>query len=254
MKLHSNIIGSGQALLILHGFLGSGDNWKTLAKQFAEHDFEVHLIDQRNHGRSPHTQDFNYDLLVEDLKIYCLDHNIEDSILIGHSMGGKTAMLATTRYPNIFSKLIVVDIAPRAYPQHHQTILEGLSSLDFSVLKSRGDADKHLSIYIEDVGVRLFLLKNLYWVEKGTLGLRVNLRSLIDNIESIGEALPNDAFFDKPALFIDGERSDYITQTDLKDISKHFSNSKVEVISNAGHWVHAENPKSFFKSIMEFIK
>lgn len=254
MKLHSNIIGTGQPLLILHGFLGSGDNWKTHGKQFADDGFEVHLIDQRNHGRSPHSDNFNYRLLVEDLKNYCEEHSIVNAILMGHSMGGKTAMLAASMYPQLFEKLIVVDIAPRQYPQHHQTILEGLSSLDFTKIESRGEADTHLAKYIKELGVRQFLLKNLYWVEKGQLGLRMNLKSLIDNIESVGEVLPEDAQFDKPTLFVDGERSDYITNSDFQAISHHFPQSNVITIPNAGHWVHAENASAFYDSIIKFIK
>ena len=183
MILHSNIIGEGKPFVILHGFLGMGDNWKTLAKQFSESNYQVHLVDQRNHGRSFHSEDFDYELMADDLKAYCEAHNLNDIILLGHSMGGKTAMLFSALYPELLKKLIVADISPRYYPVHHDTILEGLSSLDFSEIKSRGEADKALSNYIKDQGIRMFLLKNLYWVEKGQLGLRINLPVLKDNVE-----------------------------------------------------------------------
>ena len=149
MYLHSNIIGEGQPFIILHGFLGMGDNWKTLAKQFSGLDFQVHLVDQRNHGRSFHDSEFNYDMLAADLKAYCNHHNLQDIILLGHSMGGKTAMLFASLYPDIVSKLIVADISPRFYPVHHDAILEGLSSLNFGEITSRKEAEEQLSKYIQ---------------------------------------------------------------------------------------------------------
>jgi len=135
MLLHSNIIGEGKPFVILHGFLGMSDNWKTLGKQFIEQGYEVHLVDQRNHGRSFHDDVFNYEVLAEDLKVYCEYHNLEDIILLGHSMGGKTAMLFATLYPELVSKLLVADISPRFYPIHHDAILNGLSALNFDEVK-----------------------------------------------------------------------------------------------------------------------
>ena len=140
--LHTNKLGEGKPFIILHGFLGMGDNWKTLAKQFSEFNFEMHLVDQRNHGRSFHSSEFDYELMVEDLKAYCNANNLKDIVLLGHSMGGKTAMLFAATYPELVNKLIVADISPRYYPVHHDAILEGLSRLDFSEIKRRGVADK----------------------------------------------------------------------------------------------------------------
>ena len=165
MQLHANISGEGNPFIILHGFLGMGDNWKTLGQQFSEQDYEVHLVDQRNHGRSFHDDNFSYEDMVTDLKHYLDQNNLDDIVLLGHSMGGKTAMLFATQYPEMVSKLLVADISPRYYPVHHEAILNGLSSLDFSVLKSRGAADKALAQYVSDFGTRQFLLKNLYWKE-----------------------------------------------------------------------------------------
>ena len=190
MLLHSNIIGEGEPFVILHGFLGMGDNWKTLAKQFSEEGYEVHLVDQRNHGRSFHDVDFDYDILAEDLKKYCDYHELENIILLGHSMGGKTAMLFSVKYSQIVNKLIVADISPRFYPVHHDSILEGLASLDFNVIQSRKEADEQLSKYVSEFGIRQFLLKNLYWINKGHLSLRINLKVLSDNVSEVGEALP----------------------------------------------------------------
>ena len=253
MQLHSNIIGEGKPFIILHGFLGMGDNWKTLAKQFSESNFEVHLVDQRNHGRSFHSEEFDYEVMAKDLKHYCEDKNLSDIILLGHSMGGKTAMLFAAKHPELVSKLMVADISPRYYPVHHDAILEGLSSLDFSEIKSRGEADTALSSYVRDTGTRMFLLKNLYWVEKGQLGLRMNLSVLKENVSEVGEALPIHATFQKDTLFLRGDRSEYIGEADEAIIHRHFPNSEIITISNAGHWLHAENPKDFYAAVMNFI-
>lgn len=253
MLLHSNIIGEGKPFIILHGFLGMSDNWKSLGKQFAQAGFQAHLIDQRNHGRSFHSDDFNYDVLSEDLKSYCDAHNLKDIILLGHSMGGKTAMLFATQYPEYVSKLIIADISPRFYPIHHDAILEGLASLDFETLKSRGEADKLLSNYVSDYGTRLFLLKNLYWVEKGILDLRINLDALTDNVSEVGEALPLHSKYEGATLFLKGDRSEYIANQDEAIIKSHFSNAKIETIVNSGHWLHAENPKDFYNAVINFV-
>ena len=253
MLLHSNIIGSGKPFVILHGFLGMGDNWKTLGSQFSEQGFQVHLVDQRNHGRSFHDDEFNYEVLVEDLKHYCDAYKLSEIVLLGHSMGGKTAMLFATLYPKIVSKLLVADISPRFYPIHHDAILNGLSELDFDTIKTRGEADKILSNYVSDFGTRQFLLKNLYWVVKGQLGLRINLEVLKNEVGEIGESLPSFAMFDKETLFLRGDRSEYIGVDDERIISNHFPKAEIATISNAGHWLHAENPKGFLEAVINFV-
>ena len=256
MTLHSSITGSGKAFVILHGFLGMGDNWKTLANQFAEEGYEIHLVDQRNHGRSFHSDTFNYEVLAEDLKEYCAAHNLEKIILLGHSMGGKTAMLFAMRYPELLDKLIVADIAPKYYAPHHQKILEGLNALseNEAARKSRGGADAFLEQYIKDWGTRQFLLKNLYWQKDKTLALRVNLPVLTNQVEAIGEALPTQTVYEGQTLFLNGLKSDYITKEDTALIEAHFPNAKIKGIANAGHWLHAENPKDFFAEVMNFLR
>lgn len=253
MLLYSNIIGNGKPFIILHGFLGMGDNWKTLAKQFSESNFEVHLVDQRNHGRSFHADSFDYELMAEDLKHYCDINKLSDVILLGHSMGGKTAMLFATKYPEMVDKLLVADISPRYYPVHHDAILNGLSNLDFSEINSRGQADEALSDYVTEVGTRMFLLKNLYWVKKGQLGLRINLEVLKENVAEVGEALPIHATFEKDTLFLRGDRSEYIGESDEHIIKRHFPHSNLITITNAGHWLHAENPRAFYEAVINFI-
>lgn len=253
MKLHATVHGEGTPLLILHGFLGMSDNWKTLGREFAEAGYQVHLLDQRNHGRSPHSDEFNYLVMAKDVKEYIDTNGLENCILMGHSMGGKTAMTAACLFPHVVQKLIVVDIAPKYYAPHHQEILRGMTAVDEADLSSRGEAEDLLSTYVKEPDVRLFLLKNLYWKSKGKLALRLNLPALIENIEAIGEALPEDQVYSKPTLFVKGERSNYIKEEDLGLIRKHFPSSEIATIPGAGHWVHAENKKAFYRVIMSFL-
>ncbi|WP_442844471.1 alpha/beta fold hydrolase [Leeuwenhoekiella sp. H156] len=256
MGLHSSITGEGKAFVFLHGFLGMGDNWKTMANQFAEAGYEVHLVDQRNHGRSFHSDVFNYDVLAADLKEYCDAHELSDIILLGHSMGGKTAMFFAMQYPELIDKLIIADIGPKYYAPHHQEILEGLQALaqNKEARSSRGAADDFLSTRIKDWGTRQFLLKNLYWQKDKTLALRVNLPVLIDKVESIGEALPTQTVYDGPVLFLNGLKSDYIKPEDSHLIQAHFPQAKIVGIKDAGHWLHAENPEDFYKEVLQFLQ
>ena len=254
MLLHSNILGEGHPFVILHGFLGMSDNWKTLGMQFSEENFEVHLLDQRNHGHSFHDDAFSYEVMVEDLKHYCDHNHLKDIVLLGHSMGGKTAMLFATMYPELVSKLIIADISPRFYPVHHDSILNGLSALNFDEIKSRGQADKVLSNYVHDLETRQFLLKNLYWKEKGKLALRINIDVLKDEVAEVGEPLPSYATFEKDTLFLRGDRSEYIGVGDESIIKTHFPKATIVTIANAGHWLHAENPTDFFDAVMGFVR
>lgn len=251
--LYSNIEGTGTPFLILHGFLGMGDNWKTLGSRFAENGFEVHMIDQRNHGRSFHDDTFSYEVMAEDVKHYCDHHSLKKVVLLGHSMGGKTAMLFASKYPDLVEKLIVADIAPKQYPQHHQDILKGLSSLDYKAMDSRGDADKQLKEYISNRGIRQFLLKNLYRIGQDDFALRINLPVLVENIEEVGKALPESAKYNGEVLFMRGERSGYIEDMDMLQIQNHFPKAKLVTIPKSGHWLHAENPDAFFEEVMPFI-
>lgn len=252
--LHSRIIGTGKPLLILHGFLGMSDNWKTLGAKYAENGFQSHLIDQRNHGKSFHSEDFNYDLLSDDLKKYMEYHDLEKAFIIGHSMGGKTAMQFACDYSEITEKLIVADISPKYYPPHHQDIITGLTALDFERISSRGEADKELEKHLSDFGIRQFLLKNLYWVEKGVLGFRFNLPILSTKMEEIGDNISATAIFEGDTLFLKGDVSEYVVEADLPEIRRHFPRAKIDTIENAGHWVHAANPKQFFEKSLHFLQ
>lgn len=253
MILHSQILGEGIPLVILHGFLGMGDNWKTLGNQFAQDGYQVHLVDQRNHGRSFHDDAFSYELMANDLLAYAHHHGLAEFILLGHSMGGKTAMQFAVANPKMVLKLFVADIAPKAYPQHHQDILKALASLDFSKVTTRGSADKALAAYIGEVGTRQFLLKNLYWKEKGVLGLRMNLPVLSSEIHAVGMALPAGTRFLGETYFLRGEHSGYIEKIDELHIKKHFPKAEILTISKAGHWLHAENPSEFYQNVIKFL-
>ena len=252
--LHSKIEGQGQPLLILHGYLGMSDNWKTLATQYAAQGFETHAIDLRNHGRSFHSETFTYAAMVQDIYDYCQAHRLNHVDLIGHSMGGKVGMFFAMTHPELLHKLVVADIAPRYYAPHHQDIMSALSAVDFSKKPSRNDVEEILKPQIPDFGTRQFLMKNLYWVEEGQLGFRFNLPVFQRQIENIGQPLPSDAHFDKPTLFLRGDKSGYIGQQDEIEIAYHFPKAQIETISNAGHWLHAENPTAFFEKTVAFLK
>jgi pimeloyl-ACP methyl ester carboxylesterase len=250
--LHSKIIGTGVPLLVLHGYFGMGDNWKSIANQLAS-DYQVHLIDQRNHGRSFHSEDFDYDLMVEDLKNYTLAHNLSSAHVLGHSMGGKTAMLYAVAHPDRVQKLMVADIAPRAYKPHHESILSALNAVDFEKIQMRSDVDTLLKKQLPEEGVRQFLLKNVYRKSKDELAFRFNLESLTRHHTEIGVALPPYTEFNGPVLFLKGALSDYISREDLALINAHFPAAKLVTLSGAGHWLHAENPTDFLKSVRDFL-
>jgi len=252
--LYSKTEGQGRPLLILHGFLGMSDNWKTMGMQFATSEFQVHLLDLRNHGRSFHSDKFSYEIMAQDVYEYCKSNNLEKVNILGHSMGGKTAMLFATIHPEMVEKLIVADIGPKFYPQHHQTIFEGLNVVDFSKKPSRKEVEEILAKYISDFGTRQFLLKSLYWQEPGQLAFRFNLAVFNNKMEEIGKPLPDNAIFNKPTLFIRGGNSNYILDEDFENIQRHFANSRIETIPNVGHWLHAENPKLFYEITSSFLK
>jgi esterase len=252
--IHANKIGEGFPLIIIHGFMGMGDNWKTLGQQFALQNFQVHMLDMRNHGKSFHSDEFNYAVMVQDVIDYTKSQKITKCHIIGHSMGGKIAMLLATSYSYLIDKLIVADISPRYYAPHHQKILEALNAVDFSVKPSRKDVENILNNFISDFGTKQFLLKNLYWQTPEQLAFRFNLQSFNKNIENIGEALPVDKIFSKETLFLAGGNSDYITKQDFVIIKHHFPISDVVYIPNAGHWLHAEQPILFYNEVIRFLQ
>ena len=254
MLLHSRIEGEGKPMVIIHGFLGMSDNWKTLGTQFANEGYQVHALDLRNHGKSFHTDDFSYDVMAADVMQYCAHHQLKDIVIVGHSMGGKVAMLLATTYPELVSKLIVADIGPKYYAPHHQTILTALNAVNFSKKPSRAEVEEIVSGYIKDFGTRQFLLKNLYWETSEQLAFRFNLKVFNEKIETVGTALPFENTFSKDTLFLRGDKSDYILDSDFETIYHHFPSASIKTIKNAGHWLHAENPKDFLSTVLDFIK
>lgn len=254
MKLFYRKFGQGQPLIILHGLFGQCDNWNTLAKQFSENGLEVFIVDLRNHGLSPHSEVWNYQVMSEDILELINDNELQNVILMGHSMGGKVAMQFAVDHPQVLNKLIVVDISPKYYPMHHQHVLDALQAVDFNVVKNRKEAEEILSKYISDFGTKQFLLKNIYWKTETELAWRFNLKVIVEQIENVGEALISDTVCSIPTLFIRGEKSNYILDEDRNSIQDIFPHYTLETIKDAGHWVHAEKPKEFFDCVMKFIK
>ena len=252
--LHSNIVGSGgDHFIILHGFLGMADNWKTHGKQLAEKGYCVHLVNQRNHGRSFWSDKFDYEVMANDLLQYLNQHGIEQGIVLGHSMGGKTAMAFALQYPDRVQKLIIADIAPKYYAPHHQQILAGLSTLNFEEISSRKAAAEHLENYIPDASTRQFVLKNLYWVSEGKLGLRNNIAILKNAAEAIGAPIQSQKQYHQPTLFLYGENSNYINLKTDTEILHYFPKAEIVEIKGAGHWLHAEQPLLFFKILTDWL-
>ncbi len=251
MNLFFRKAGAGRPLIILHGLFGSSDNWFSLSKVFAE-QFAVYTIDQRNHGQSPQSDDFNYRLLTEDMEQFIADQGIVDPIIIGHSMGGKTAMNLAIKRPELVGELIVVDIAPKAYPVHHDQILEGLNSISLPQLSSRNEADSLLANYVPEADVRQFLLKNLTRDNEGEFSWKINLSAIDTHIEEIGEGMQYPGTFSKSTLFIKGARSSYFKEGDDALILQLFPNAKIESL-DTGHWVQAEKPQEFVSTVLNFL-
>ncbi len=255
MELAYRKYGSGQPLLILHGLFGQSDNWNTLAKRFGENGFEVYTIDQRNHGLSPHHNEWNYEVMADDIYEFIETHHLQNSILLGHSMGGKTAMFFALKYNGVLDKLIVADMSPRAYSPHHDDVLNALNAVDFSKINTRKEAEAVLSEHLFDFGTKQFLLKNIYWQDEANskMNWRFNLAAITKNYKEILAAVPQKTS-NVDTLFVRGEKSNYITDKDIPEIEKRFSNYKLETITHAGHWVHAEQPEAFYNAVIDFIR
>ena len=254
MKLFFRKYGEGQPLIILHGLFGQSDNWNSLGKQFSEKGFEVYLVDQRNHGLSPWNDEWNYKVMSGDILELMHDNNLQKAILLGHSMGGKSAMHFAINHCEKISKLIVVDIAPKKYLTANDGVLDGLLAIDFEKVKSRKEVEKFLSNHISDNGTKLLLQKNLYWIEENKLAWRFNLEVISKNRNVVGDTFDvENKNCDKPTLFLRGGKSKYILDSDFSEIKKLFPNSELKIIKDAGHWIHSDKPKEFFEEVMKFI-
>ena len=255
MKLYYRQLGEmGTPVIILHGLFGSSDNWLTISKTIVDHGHVVYLLDQRNHGRSPHSEVHDYDSLADDLMEFITDYNLKQPVVIGHSMGGKAVMQFAMNYPGQFSRLVVIDIAPKFYPVHHAEILRGFAAINLATLKSRNEADAILTQYEPNLGVRQFLLKNLYRDETGQFAWRLNLPTIEREIHGIGEDLRHIQTVTAPTLFIRGSESGYVSDDDLPIIRRIFPNVVFETIAGAGHWVQAEKPAEFVDVLFEFLE
>ncbi len=252
MELNYKEYGQGEPVIILHGLFGTLDNWQTLARQFGE-TYTVFAIDQRNHGRSPHADEHDYPTLAADLKQFMESQWIFNASVIGHSMGGKTAMQFALDYPDMVKKLVVVDIAPKAYVGTHYEIFKALFSLDLDRIESREEADEHLAQRIKEDDVRHFLMKNLTRKKGGGFEWKINLPVLYRHYDDILAAVRGGQPFDGPALFIRGGRSKHILPGDEKGIRELFPEARIETIEKAGHWVHADAPVELSAMVREFL-
>ncbi len=252
ISLNFKTYGQGNPIIILHGLFGTLDNWQTIARQLSK-EYLVYLVDQRNHGRSPHTEDFNYSLLAEDLKNFMESEGMSQATIIGHSMGGKTAMQFAVSYPEMVTSLIVVDIAPKTYKGGHQEIFDALLAIELEKIENRKMADEQLMKKIPDIGVRQFLLKNLTRNKEGGYRWKMNLPAIYKNYQHILDNILLDEAYTGSSLFIRGERSGYIKEADKLLIRSTFPKAQVITIPNAGHWVHAEAPKVLLSTFEDFM-
>ena len=253
MNLNFKSIGSGFPLIILHGLLGSLDNWQSIAKQFGEH-FEVFIIDQRDHGRSPHTPEFSYALLVTDIREFMQQQGIDRAHFIGHSMGGKVAMHLALEHPERVAKLIVVDVAPVEYEDRHSDVFKALFAVDLRTLGSRQQAEGTLrSILGNDESTVQFLMKGLYRDDDNRFQWRFDVQALYDAYDEISSGIESDKPFEGDTLFIKGEKSEYINASNFSEIIDLFPNNQLVEIAGVGHWVHAENPVQFTDAVLKFL-
>lgn len=252
VSLHSHVSGSGEAMVFLHGLFGSWQNLGTAVRAAAE-VAEVHALDLRNHGNSPHHSEHDYLALADDVAAYIDEHIGKACYVLGHSMGGKTAMQLALRRPDLVRKLIVVDIAPRSYPPHHDEILAGLKKLQGQHVANRREADTELEKSVPELAIRSFLLKNLV-LEDGIVNWRMNLDTIAEQYPHIAAWPQTQSSFDGPVLFLKGANSDYIVAEDRETVLALFPQAAVKSIASTGHWPHAEKPSVFNKLMLDFLE
>jgi len=253
MSLYFRQIGQGHPIVLHHGVFGSSDNLLTVSRSLAERGYSVYALDARNHGQSPRSDVFDYPSMADDVEQFLIEQGLDEVTLVGHSMGGKVAM----QYVSSFSRakrLVVVDIAPKFYPVHHDHIIQALQSVPLATLSSRKEAEEYLAQWIPKPDERQFILKNLYRREDGAFDWRINVPVLAREIYQVGgDVLPKGKFM-LPALFLAGGDSSYILPEDHATILRLFPNAQMQTIEGAGHWVHAQQPAAFVESIDYFIQ
>ncbi len=243
---------SGPPLIILHGMFGMSDNWQTLGRRLSDY-YRVFLVDARNHGRSPHTSEMNYDLMAEDVGLLMEEEGMERATLMGHSMGGKTAMAFAAKYPERMDKIVVVDIAPRAYPPGHLSILEAFTRVDLAVA-TRQEIEAQLMTMVPSRAIALFLMKNLKRCKDGGFEWKLNLQAFKLHYPRLIAAVDPGGPHGIPALLVKGGKSAYVSDRDFELFKQHFPRAVLEVIPGAGHWVHAEQPEIFYNAVFEFLE
>jgi esterase len=252
MNLHFEAVGEGRPLIILHGLLGSADNWRSMSRRLGAH-YKVFAVDLRNHGRSPHSDIFDYDVMVADLREFVEQQALPRIMLLGHSIGGKVAMQFAIDYFERVDRLVIVDIAPKPYEPSQRYILEALRSLDLTRYKSFAEVDAALAAKVSGESLRQFLLKNLARDENGRLRWKVHLAAIDRNYDKLARGLAPERTFDKPTLFIRGGRSNYIEDDDAPLIRQIFPQVEIATLAEAGHWVHVDLPKEFFQTVLNFL-
>jgi len=242
-------------MIILHGLFGISDNWVSFGRTISE-QFKVYIPDLRNHGQSPHSPVFDFPSMEDDLMELIEDCNIRKPVLIGHSLGGKVAMLFSLHHPDLIKKLIVVDISLRNYigNREHQILINAMMAVDFRIAHSRSDVDNQLAPVVPNIKLRQFLLKNVYWRDRQTLDWRPNLTSINLNLPAVFEEVRDEGLYPGPTLFIRGGLSDYVKEEDIRIIKTKFPGASVKTIANATHWVHADNPGEFYAVVSDFIQ
>ncbi len=250
MQLNYEIYGEGQPLIILHGLFGTLENWGAQIKSLSQH-YQVIAVDLRNHGRSPHSDEVGYAAMAKDIQNLITDLQLSSAHILGHSMGGKVAMQLALNQPELIRKLIVVDIAPVQYQPHHDEVFEGLFSIPLTQIKSRREADTILAEKVAELGVRAFLLKNLYR-EGEQFAWRMNLEALHSNYQAIS-APPEGTPYSAPMLFIKGGNSNYMIPAYRDQVLSLFPQADYKIIKNAGHWPHAEKPAEFTEIVLDYL-
>ncbi len=253
IELNYKVFGEGFPVIILHGLFGTLDNWQTISRQLGEY-YKVYVPDQRNHGKSPHTEAFSYPILADDVAHFMDSHQIIKAIIIGHSMGGKAAMQFAWTYPGRVEKLVVLDIAPKAYHGGQERIINTLLGIDLEKVGDRKEVESQMMETIPEFGVRQFLLKNLTRNENnGKLEWKMNLSVLSREIHKIMSEIDS-GVFSGPTLFVRGDQSDYIIDSDIPVMREGFPKMRLETVQNAGHWLHAEQPRVLMELLLEFLQ
>ncbi|MGC6424950.1 MAG: alpha/beta fold hydrolase [Lentimonas sp.] len=243
---------SKPALVILHGLLGASRNWSTIGKALKER-FDVHALDLRNHGSSPHADTMRWSELIADLKQYFRDNDIQSCYLMGHSLGGKIAMKFACENPAQVKKLVIVDIATKAYPPYHDTEFRAMKRVPAGSVTNRKEAEELLKPMVPDWAMRQFLMTNLVSGEFG-YKWQINLEVLHASLQVLRQnSLKGDQSFNGQTLLIVGGKSDFVEDEDLKDMRDYFTSMKVVKLPNAGHNVHVEDRKGFLDALKGWL-